>query len=142
MVKELPKQVMDLFNDPQSTKVLATKCPNGMLHTVVFGTLAAPEPGLLSFGNIMAKETHQNLQDALKNGGYASALAIKGMQAFQVRCKPKEYATSGPVFDVVNARWQEASKRLGAPIPLLGVWLFEPVEVIDQSAGMSAGKRL
>jgi hypothetical protein len=98
MVKELPKQVMDLFNDPQSTKTLATKFPNGMLHAVVFGSLAAPAPGLLSFGSIMAKETHQNLQDALKDGGYASSLAVKGMQAFQVRCKPREYVTSGPIY--------------------------------------------
>jgi hypothetical protein len=134
VVKVLPKNVQDLFNDPQAVKILATQSPNGMLHMVPLGSLSAPAPDTIAFGKIMAKETHANLEAALKNGTYVSALAVKAPAAFQVRCKPREYTTSGPVVDAMN----EQFKARGLKVP--GVWLLEPVEVIDQSPGPNAGK--
>lgn len=77
MVKELPKNVQDLFNDPQAVKVLATTSLNGMLHLVPLGSLVAPAPDVIIFGKIMAKETHANLEAAMKKGAFVSALAVK-----------------------------------------------------------------
>ncbi|MGA9139569.1 MAG: pyridoxamine 5'-phosphate oxidase family protein [Methanocella sp.] len=133
-VKALPQNVQDLFNNDQAVKVLATQSKNGMLHAVPLGSLRAPAPETLVFANILAKETHANLEDALKTGGYVSALAVKGGEAYQVRCKAKAYMTSGPAFDGMNA----ALKARG--MTAVGVWLLEPVEVINQSPGPNAGK--
>lgn len=134
MVKVLPKNVQDLFNDPQAVKILATQSSNGMLHMVPLGSLSAPTPDTIVFGKIMAKETHANLETALKNGTYVSALAVKAPAAFQVRCKPKGYTTSGPVIDAMNEKF----KARGMKVP--GIWTLEPVEVIDQTPGPNAGK--
>jgi hypothetical protein len=134
MVKELPQKVQDLFNNDQAVKVLATLCKNGMLHVVPLGSLRAPGPDAHVFANILAKETHANMEEALKRGGYASALAVKGGEAYQVRCKAKAYMTSGPAFDQMNA----ALKARG--MTAAGVWLLEPVEIINQSPGPNAGK--
>ena len=134
LVKELPKKVQDLFNDDQAVKVLATQSKNGMLHAVPLGSLRAPAPNTLVFANILAKETHANLEETLKKGGYVSALAVKGGESYQVRCKAKAYMTSGPAYDGMNA----ALKARG--MTALGVWLLEPVEVINQSPGPNAGK--
>jgi len=136
MVKVLPKNVQDLFNNDQAVKVLATLSHNGMLHAVPLGSLRAPAPDTLVFANILAKETHANLEEALKTGGYVSALAVKGGEAYQVRCKAKAYVTSGPAFDSMS----EALKARG--MKAAGVWLLEPVEVINQSPGPNAGKTM
>jgi hypothetical protein len=136
MVKELPKNVQDLFNDPQAVKILATQSSNGMLHMVPLGSLSAPTPDMIVFGKIMAKETHANLEAALKNGTYVSALAVKAPAAFQVRCKPKGFATTGPIVEAMN----EKLKARGMTAP--GVWMLEPVEIIDQGPGPNAGKSI
>ena len=136
MMKQLPKNVQDLFNDPQSVKVLATQSANGMLHAVPLGSLTAPTPDMVIFAKIIANETHANLETALKKGTTVSALAVKGGEAYQVRCKPKTSVTSGPIFDAMaeklNARGMKASS----------VWVLEPVEVLNQSPGPNAGKQL
>lgn len=134
MVKELPKNVMDLFNNDQAVKVLATTTPDGKLHMVPLGSLRAPMPDTLVFAKIMAKETNANLEETLKKGGYVSALAVKGGEAYQVRCKPKAFVTSGPIYDSMS----QALKARG--MTAAGVWTLEPVEVLNQSPGPNAGK--
>ncbi|MGE5465349.1 MAG: pyridoxamine 5'-phosphate oxidase family protein [Betaproteobacteria bacterium] len=134
MVKELPKNVQDLFNNDQAVKVLATLSRNGMLHAVPLGSLRAPGPDTLVFANILAKETHANLEETLKKDGYVTALAVKGGESYQVRCKAKAYVTSGPAYDSMN----EALKARG--MKAAGVWLLTPVEVLNQSPGPNAGK--
>lgn len=136
MVKELNKKVQDLFNDDQAVKVLATLSGNGMLHAVPLGSLRAVAPDTLVFANILAKETHANMSAALKTGGYASALVVKGGESYQVRCKARAYVTSGPAYDLMN----EALKTRG--MKAAGVWLLEPVEVLNQSPGPDAGKKM
>jgi hypothetical protein len=134
MVKELPKNVQDLFNDPQAVKVLATTSTNGLLHVVPLGSLVAPSKDMLIFAKIIAKETHANLEEALKKGSLVSALAVKGGEAYQVRCRPKTYATAGPLVDGMN----EKLKARG--MTAAGIWVLEPVEVLNQSPGPNAGK--
>jgi hypothetical protein len=134
MVKELPKNVQDLFNDPQAVKVLATASSNGVLHVIPLGSMSAPEPGKVVFAKIMAKEASSNLQDGLKKGAFVSTLAVKGGQAFQVRCKAKEFDAAGPLF----LKLSEAYKAKGLTVQ--GVWILEPFEVLNQSPGPDAGK--
>ena len=134
MVKQLPKNVQDLFNDPQSVKILATQSASGMLHVVPLGSLAVPAPDTVIFAKIMANETNANLEAALKKGTGVSALAVKGGEAYQVRCKPKASVTSGPIFDAMSERLKARNMKASC------VWVLEPVEVLNQSPGPNAGK--
>lgn len=134
MVKVLPKDVQDLFNDPQAVKVLATASPQGVLHIIPLGSLSAPEADKVIFAKIMAREASSNLQDGLKKGAFVSTLAVKGGQAFQVRCKAKEFDAAGPLFQKLS----ETYKTKGLTVQ--GVWVLEPFEVINQSPGPNAGK--
>jgi hypothetical protein len=134
MVKELPKNVQDLFNDQQAVKVLATASTNGLLHVVPLGSLAAPAKDTIIFAKIIANETHANLEEALKRGSMVSALAVKGGEAYQVRCKPKTFATAGPLLDGMNEKLKARGMKAA------GVWVLEPVEVLNQSPGPNAGK--
>jgi len=135
MAKEIPPRVMDLINNPQSIKILSTCSAENSLHSVPLGSLSAPSSRSIVFAKIMANETHANLENAQKSGGIVSVLAVKGKEAYQVRCRPMAFDTSGPEFQAMRA-------KLSPEMPLHGVWLLEPVEVINQSPGPDAGKRM
>lgn len=135
MTKELPTEVMDLINDPQSIKILSTSSGGDMLHSVPLGSLNALSPDAIVCGKILMKETHDNLGKAQKSHGFVSVLAVKGKEAYQVRCKPKEFSIDGPIFQALRGKLPEK-------MPLFGVWLLEPIEIINQTPGPEAGKRL
>lgn len=136
MMKELPKNIQTLLNDPKSVKILATKTSNDMLHTVPLGSLNAPDAKTIAFGKILISETHTNLEKAKKNGSLVSVLGVNGTEAYQVRCKVREFTTAGPLFDAMGAKLKAMN------MPLYGVWLLEPVEIINQSPGPNAGKSI
>ena len=134
MTKELPKKVFELLNDPQAIKIIASKSDEHKLHAVPLGSISAPNTTTIMLGKILMKETHANLERAVSKGDLVSILAVKGGEAYQVRCKVGEFATKGPIFDGLSAALKAKN------MPLFGVWLLEPTEVIDQSPGPNAGK--
>lgn len=136
MVKILPEKVFNLLNDPQAVKVLASRSGDHEIHTVPLGSLSAPDHETIVFGKILIKETHGNLEKAVGGRDLVSVLAVKGGEAYQIRSKVKEFATKGPIFDGMSAAMKARN------MPLSGVWLLEPVEVINQSPGPDAGKKL
>jgi len=144
MVKSLPKNVQDLFNDRAAVKVLSTHSPSSM-HAVPLGSLVAITPDLIVFGRgIYNKETHENLQKAKANSELVSALAVKGGTAYQVRVKPMDYQTSGPILDKIREALKPIfdQMKLNVNDLIIGVWTFQPVEIIDQGMGPNAGKKL
>ena len=136
MAKELSDKVFELLNDPQAVKILASKSGDHKLHTVPLGSLRALDHKTIILGKILIKETHANLEKAVGSTDLVSVLAVKGGEAYQIRCKVKEYATKGPIFDAMA----EAMKARN--MPLSGVWILEPEEVVNQSPGPEAGKTI
>jgi hypothetical protein len=138
----LPKKVQDLFNDPASVKILATRSSQGVLHVIPIGSMIAPDPKMIAFAAIFVREAHKNLELAMKNGEQVSALAVKVDPArkillgFQSRCKVSSFDTVGPVYTVLKDRL----KKMGFEIR--GAWILEPIEVINQSPGPEAGKKI
>jgi hypothetical protein len=132
----LPEEVMKALNDPASVKVLATKNPEGVVHAVPLGSLAAPDPNTIVFGVVFMKQTHINMEKMKKKGESPSVLVINGGNAYQVHAMIKDFKTSGPVLDMMNER----VKARG--ITVTGVWFMEPGTVYDQSPGPNVGKKM
>jgi hypothetical protein len=138
----LPQKVQDLFNDPASVKVLATKSPEGVLHVIPVGSMGAPDLNMITFAAILMKGAHRNLESAMKTGEQVSTLAVKVDPAkntflgFQARCKVKSFDTAGPVYTALRDKLKEMG------FEIRGAWILEPVEVIDQSPGPDAGKHM
>jgi hypothetical protein len=132
----LPAEVIKILNDPKSTKVLGTKTPEGDIHMIPVGSLMAPKPDMIAFGAILMKRTSNNLENMKRKGELASVLVVKDMVSYEVRAEVKDYQTSGEMLDRMNAEL----KKLG--LSARGVWILEPKEVWDQSAGPGAGKRI
>lgn len=129
---KIPSEVMALLNDQEATKVLTSVSIEGIPHTIVVGSTMAPQEDLICAAEIMMQNTAQNLE-AYSN---VTVLAVKGMESYQVKAKVKGRQTEGPLFDNVKAELE----KMG--LPCRGVWLFDPLEIYDQSAGPNAGKKI
>jgi hypothetical protein len=135
----IPKEVQDVYNDPAAIKVLATRSGED-LHVIPLGSLRVIDANTIVCATIQMQEAHENLRNAAETGARISTLAVKaGMggppQAYQVRCRVKAFVTSGPLFEGMR----DALKKRGMDIR--GVWIFEPLEVLDQF-GPNAGKKI
>jgi hypothetical protein len=132
----LPEVVMKALNDPASVKVLATKTPEGVVHAIPLGSLAALGPNTIIFGVVFMKQTHNNMEKMKKKGESPAVLVVNGRNAYQVHAMIKDFKTSGPVLDMMN----EKVKARG--ITVTGVWFMEPETVFDQSPGPNVGKEI
>jgi len=135
MVK-IPEEVLKLLNHPSSTKVVATKTPEGDVHAIVVGSVHAPKPDLVVFGTLIMKKTSENLRVMMKKGELASVLVVHGMTSFEIRVRIKEQRKTGKELEVMN----EQLKPMG--LNMSSAWYLEPVEVFDQSATYQAGTRV
>jgi uncharacterized protein len=132
----MPEEVVRLINDPESSRVLATHGKDGNIHAVQLGSIKAVSPSMIVLGAILMKHSSENLEAMKKKGELVSILAMKKIESYQVKAKVKDYQTSGPAFEKMDA----VIKQMG--LTLRGVWILEPAEVWNQSANYEAGKRI
>ncbi len=127
---------MSAINNPKASKVLGTKNEEGDVHMIPVGSIMAPNPNVIAFGQIMMRDAGANLERMKQKGEMVSILVIQDLKAYQVRGKVKDAMTSGPLFDRMN----EVLKALGFQAST--VWTVEPMEVWNQSASYEAGKKM
>lgn len=104
---KMMKAVVDLLNDPEASKVLATADVVGILNVVPKGTLAAVDEETLVFGDIMGDKTNANL----KNNNRVAVAVFKIQMppvGYQVKGTFQGFQTSGPVFDKVSKQVKQA----------------------------------
>jgi len=95
---KMPKEVMDLFNDPAASKVMATCDRGGNLNIAPKGSLAAIDAETLAYADIFGGKTRENLEATQK----VAALAFKPtppFAGFQVKGTFQGFQTSGPLYD-------------------------------------------
>lgn len=127
---------MEILNDPNAVKVIATRFPEGGVHAIRVGSMASPDGKIVIIGAILMKRTSRNLESMKQTGELASLLVNKEMKAYEIKAAVKDYITSGPVLEMMNARL----KPMG--LAARGVWAFEPREVWNQSATYEAGTKI
>ena len=95
---KMPKEVLELFNDPSSSKVLATAGSTALeVNAVPKGSLRAVNEDTIAFADIFGDKTNKNLQLNKK----VSALAFKTspVAGYQVKGTFLGYQTSGELFE-------------------------------------------
>jgi uncharacterized protein len=93
----MSREVMEIFNDPDSAKVLATAGSTALeVNAVPKGSLSAINEGTIAFADIFGDKTNKNLQLNKK----VSALAFKTnpVAGYQVKGTFLGYQTSGELF--------------------------------------------
>ena len=129
---QMPQAVINLLNDQEATKVLTSVSAEGIPHTVVIGSTMAPESDLICAAEILMQTTSENL----KGNPNVSVLAVKGMESYQVVATVKAHQKEGTLFETVKGELEKKG------MPCRGLWLFDPVEAFNQSAGPNAGKKM
>ena len=132
MVK-MPKEAMDMFNDPAASKVLATVDEKGVLNVVPIGTLSAISEETIAFAEVFAGKTKENLEKTKK----AAATAFKIPPAgYQIKGTFAGFQTSGALFNKIGKAVKES---LGMDIKRVGMIKVEEV----YSVGMpEPGKKI
>ncbi len=94
---KMSKEVMDVFNDPKSVKVLATAGTILEIDAVPKGSLRALDEELIAFADIFGGKTNQNLEVNKK----VAALAIRmdPVAGYQIKGTFQGFQTSGELFD-------------------------------------------
>jgi len=95
---KMSKEVMEVFNDPSSAKVLATAGSTALeVNAVPKGSLRAVSEEVIAFADIFGDKTNKNLQLNKK----VSALAFKTspVAGYQVKGTFLGYQTSGELFE-------------------------------------------
>ena len=120
---KMPKEVMDLFNDPQASRALATVDSAGNLNVVPKGSLIAINEETLAYGDIFGGKTKQNLDDTCKAAATVFKMAMPPV-GYQVKGTCQGYQTSGPLFDLFA---KEVKERIKMDIKAVGMIKVEEV---------------
>ncbi len=113
---KLPKEVMEVFNDPGRGKVLATAGSTSLeVNAVPKGSLRAVSEEVIAFADIFGDKTNKNLQLNKK----VSALVFKmdPVSGYQVKGTFIGFQTSGELFDRFA---REVKERIKLDIKALG----------------------
>ena len=132
---KLPKEVMEVFNDPGSAKVLATAGSTTLeVNAVPKGSLRAVNDEVIAFADILGDKTNKNLQINKK----VSALAFKmnPVSGYQVKGTFLGYQTSGELFDRFA---REVKERIKLDIKAVGTIRVDEVYAV---AAPEPGKRI
>lgn len=136
---DLPNDVMELLNDREAVKTLATIADDGTTSLLAVKAVRAPEPSVIVLAQVKAKQLYSELLHHMETGRLASILCLSAREerqvAYQIICSVREFQSAGPLYekflDELRARY----------VDLDGVWVFDPVDIVDRSASFGPGTR-
>lgn len=112
---KMPKEVMEVFNDPKSTKVLATAGTILEINAVPKGSLRAIGEELIAFADIFGDKTNKNLEVNKKVA--ALAFRMDPMAGYQIKGTFQGFQTSGELF---NRFAKEIKERIKMNVKAVG----------------------
>ena len=122
---KMAKEVMDLFNDAASAKVLATAGTDLEINAVPKGSLRALDEETIAFADIFGGKTNKNLEANTK----VSALAFKmnPVSGYQIKGTFLGFQTSGVLFDRFA---KEVKERIKLNIKAVGTITVDEVYAV------------
>jgi hypothetical protein len=129
MSATLSAEVIDLLNDPSTTKVLATIDGDGHPHAVVRNALYAAADGTVHLPELLeSSTTGRNLLGSLWfDRRVAISLHGKNGRSIQIKGRPVKTHITGPLFAHHYAKVREELGDVG----LAAVWVIAPDAVSD-----------
>ena len=132
---KLPKEVMEVFNDPGSAKVLATAGSTSLeVNAVPKGSLRAINEEVIAFADIFGDKTNRNLQ--LNKKVSALAFRMNPVEGYQVKGTFLGFQTSGELFVRFSS---EVKERIKLDIKAVGTIRVDEVYAV---APPEAGKKI
>lgn len=131
---KLENEIIGLFNDPSSIKVLSAVDEDGTPHTVFKGSLTALEDGLIAYAEVLeSSQTNQNMVRSIWFDKKVSIAIRKDGTSYHIKGKPVKCLTLGPLF---KRFLQRAKERRGPDADIQSIWLIAPEEVKNESTAV------
>ncbi|MDY6973920.1 MAG: hypothetical protein SV775_16605 [Thermodesulfobacteriota bacterium] len=132
----MTKEVMDMFNNPNASKVLATVDAFGTAHVVPHGSLLAIAPNRISFAKLVKGKTWENMEQR-KSVSLTAFLPGKPGKSvgYQVKGICEKIETSGELMD-------KYMQQMPPGLKLAGAGAIRVEEVYDATPGPNCGKQL
>ena len=102
---KMPKQVMDLINDPEAVKFLATVDAEGKPNCALIASLSAASEDILIFAELMMNKTKKNLISTRK---VAATVYKAPWSSYQVKGTFEGFQRSGPLYDLAQTLSKES----------------------------------
>ena len=131
---KMAKEVMDVFNDPKSIKVLATAGTILEINAVPKGSLRAIGEELMAFADIFGDKTNKNLDVNKKVA--VLALRMDPLAGYQIKGTFQGFQTSGELF---NRFAKEVRERIKMNIKAVGTIKVDEVYAV---APPQSGKKI
>jgi len=132
MVK-MPKEVVDMVNDPESLSTLATVDPEGKPNVVPMGTISTVDEETIGFADFLLDKTKKNLETTKR----AAVSVWKKREGYQIKGTLQGFQTSGDLFEKKKKMVKE---KLDMDIRSVGTIKVEEVYIV--SVGPEAGKKI
>ena len=127
----IPKEVVEVLNAPDSVKILATADERGMPNAVPVYSIVPINDDTIAFAEIFIIHTKRNLE---KNKNANVTVFKAPATAYQLKGMFDGFQTSGPVFD------NFAKKMAERKMPMKSVGLIKINEVFAASPGQGSKK--
>lgn len=131
MAVQLTEELVRLFNEQETVKILSTVDQDGNPHATVKQTLSIDEDGNLFYLELLeSSRTNQNLVRSIWFNRKVTVI-IKGKagESYQIKGTPVRNIITGPIF---QKHYIEIRERLGN-VDLAAVWVIRPEEIINQT---------
>ena len=129
MAIQLSEEIKEIFNDPESIKVLATTDKEGKPHVVFKGSLHVNENGYIEYLEfIESSQTNKNMVHSIWFHKTVTVNILLGKKSYQIKGIPYRALIAGREFEAYYKK-----VRAEKNIDLSTVWLIEPENVTEQS---------
>ncbi len=130
MIK-LHKEVVELFQDRDARKALATVDENGVPHLVFKGSLTILEDGTIAYAERLdSSQANKNMVRSIWFGKTVAVTVIKDGTAYQIKGKPHKCLIAGPLFKEFLIKVRE---KEGDDADIQSVWIITPEEIRDET---------
>ena len=102
---KMPKQVMDLINDPDAVKFLATIDDEGKPNCALIASLSAAGEDTLIFADLMMNKTKKNL---ISTRRVAATVYKAPWSSYQIKGTFEGFQSSGFLYDMAQALSKES----------------------------------
>lgn len=139
MAVQLSQELINLVEDRETTKVLATVDEAGVPHMVVEQSLHVGKDGNLHYLELLeSSRTNRNLVSSIWFDRPVSIVVQgKSGRAFQIKGKPVKALITGSLF---QQHYIAVRERLG-DVDLAAIWVIEPQEVTDETFSTRQAKQ-
>ena len=130
MAVTLEREVIELLNDADSIKVLATNDKQGNPHVVFKASLHADEDGYISYWELIeTSQTNKNMVNSIWFHKQVAISVQKDGKSYQIKGVPYRAIIAGQEFEEAYVK----ARSILEDADLSTVWLIEPTQVIEET---------